>query len=66
MYNIDGELEHIQFYSTLHDYIKHIFPRGAPIRKSLYNFTYHHLYIVLGRPYKQTLFNQPYPHNELF
>jgi hypothetical protein len=30
------------------------------------NFTYHHRYIVLGRPYGQTLFTQPYLHNGLF
>jgi hypothetical protein len=35
MHDVEGQLEHFQFYSTL-------------------NITYHHLYIVLGRPYKQT------------
>jgi hypothetical protein len=52
--------------NTSSDYIKYIFPGGAPIRKSHHNFTYHNLYIVLGRPYRQTLFTRPHPHNGLF
>jgi hypothetical protein len=40
MYDVYGQREHFQFYPTLSDYIKHIFPGGAPIRKSHYNFTY--------------------------
>jgi hypothetical protein len=44
----------IQFYSNTPFYLKHIFPGGAPIRKSLYyNFTYRHLYRVLGRPLRK-------------
>jgi hypothetical protein len=57
----------IQFYSNTPYYMKHIFPSEAPICKTLlYNFTYRHLYIVLGRPHIKPLFTQPYPHNGLF
>jgi hypothetical protein len=36
MYNVDVQLEHFQFYSTLNYYIKHIVPGGAHILKSHY------------------------------
>jgi hypothetical protein len=37
-----------------------------PFVKISFNFTYRHLYIVLGRPHRKLLFIQPYPHNGLF
>jgi hypothetical protein len=66
MFDVYAQLEHFQFHSTLLDYVKHFFPVGAPIRKSHYNTTYHHLYIALGRPHRKPLSTQPYPHNGMF
>jgi hypothetical protein len=62
MYYVGGQHEHFQFYSTLNNDIKHIFPVGTSIRKSHY---FSPPYVVLGRPHTKTLFTQPYPHNGL-